>query len=210
MEQINLDNWPRKDHFNFFRNVDYPQYNICANLDITNFLDFVQKHDLSFTYAMMYIATYITNEIVNFRYRIRGSEVVLHERLHPCYTHLDKPDDLFKLITADMKEDIFTFSSCAKEKARLQQEYFDLTGLAGRDDFIYFTCIPWIAFTHISHTISLNKNDCVPRISWGKYFTDNNKVYLPFSVQAHHAFVDGVHMGMYFTKIQNYIDNLHG
>jgi len=89
-----------------------------------------------------------------------------------------------------------------------QNDYFNLKELAGRDDLIYITCIPWISFTHLSHTISLNKNDSVPRISWGKYFMENNKVLLPFSVQVNHALVDGIHIGRYFLKLQNYIDNL--
>ncbi|XFO69229.1 Chloramphenicol acetyltransferase [Sporomusa silvacetica DSM 10669] len=208
LKYIDLDNWKRKEHFNFFRRMDYPQYNICANIDITKFLSFVRAKKISFNYAMIYASTHIANEVINFRYRIRENRVILHDKLHPSFTYLKADeDDLFKFVTAEMNDDIFSFTEYAERKAENQNDYFNLTDVAGRDDLIYITCIPWVSFTHLSHTISLNKNDSVPRISWGKYFSDNNKVLLPFSVQVHHAFVDGIHVGIYFSKLQNYIDN---
>ncbi|WP_340147269.1 CatA-like O-acetyltransferase [Ruminiclostridium josui] len=179
-------------------------------MDVTRFLKFVREKELSFYYAMIYASTHAANEIINFRYRIREDKVVLHESIHPSFTDLsNKQDDLFKIVTVDLKLDIFEFVQYAKDKSQSQTEYFPLNQIAGRDDLVYITCIPWVSFTHISHTFSLNKNDSVPRISWGKYFIENDKVLLPFSVQVNHALVDGVHVGEYFTKLQKRIDNIY-
>ncbi len=131
---------------------------------------------VSFYYAMIYAATKPGNEIVNFRYRIRENGIVLHDKLHPSFTDLnDNEDDLFKFVTVDMRDDLFEFVKHAEEKSRTQQDYFNFPDMAGRDDLIYITCIPWISFTHLSHTISLNRDDAAPRISWGKYFSEGNK-----------------------------------
>jgi len=46
----------------------------------------------------------------------------------------------------------------------------------------------------------------VPRLAWGKYFEENGKILLPFSVQAHHSFVDGIHMGKYYECLQKYLN----
>ena len=209
MEYIDLETWKRKEHFNFFHGMDYPQFNICANIDVTNFLNFVKTKGISFYHSMIYALTQAANEIPNFRYRIRDDKVILHDKLHPSFTYLnDGDDDLFKLITVEMKDDLFEFVKSSEEKSKNQKVNFVFEELAGRDDFIYITCIPWISFTHISHTISLNKNDSVPRISWGKYFSENHKVLLPFSVQVNHALMDGIHIGRYITYLQNYIDNI--
>jgi chloramphenicol O-acetyltransferase type A len=209
MEYIDMGNWKRKEHFDFFYRADYAQYNICANIDITKFLNFVKEEQISFYYAMIHASTYVANEIVNFRYRIRADKVVLHDKLNPSFTDLNgKEDDLFKLVTVDMKDNILEFVNYAKEKSQSQRDYFSLNETAGKDNFVYITCIPWVSFTHISHTFSRNKNDSVPRISWGKYFSENNNVLLPFSVQVNHALVDGVHVGEYFDKLQKHIDNM--
>jgi chloramphenicol O-acetyltransferase type A len=106
----------------------------------------------------------------------------------------------------DLDGSLSDFVKLAKETSAKQKNYFDYTSTAGRDDLIYITCIPWVSFTHLSHTILINKNDSVPRISWGKFFIQDGKTLLPFSVQVHHAFVDGMHVGQYFEKLQKYLD----
>ena len=206
MEYINMEKWDRKEHFEFFYRMDYPQYNICANIDITKFLAYVKKKQLLFYYAMIYSSTFVANQIINFRYRIRKGKVILHDIVHPSFTDIKDQKKLFKLVNVKMENDIFDFTKKAADQARKQKEYFTLNDHVRRDDLIYITCLPWISFTHISHTILLNKDDSVPRISWGKYFTENNKVLLPFSVQVNHALVDGLHVGQYFSQLQDFIN----
>lgn len=206
MQYIDMNTWKRKEHFEFFHGMDYPQYNICANIDVTCFLDFVRANGISFYYSMIHAATRIANGIEAFRYRIRKDGVVLHDRLHPSFTDLDGDDDLFKYVTVEMNDDLFEFVQTARDKSMSQKDYFCFDMLAGRDDFIYFTCLPWISFTHMSHTISLNRDDAVPRISWGRYYPENNRILMPLSVQVNHALVDGMHVGKYFSELQRYLD----
>jgi len=189
--------------------MDYPQFNVCMNVDVSHFHEFVRKNHISFYYAMIFAVTHIANNMVNFRYRIRNDKVVLHDQVHPSFTDLQKDSDLFKYVTVDMKDNILTFCKYAKETSRNQKEYFAFgTTDKERDDLIYITCLPWISFTSVSHTISLNKEDSVPRISWGKYFYEGDKVLLPFSVQVNHALLDGVQIGRYIEDLQNYINHI--
>jgi len=208
MKQIDIENWKRKEQFNFFYRADYPQYNICMNIDATNFLAFVKNNKLSFYYSMIYAVTRIANEMDDFRYRIRDGKVFLHDTVHPSFTDLNETEeDPFKLVTVDYKDDLLEFIQQAKEISVNQHQFIDFSVLEGRDDFLYITCIPWISFTHVSHTFSLNRNDSVPRISWGKYFREGEKVMLPFSVQVHHALIDGYMVGKYVEKLQKFLDN---
>lgn len=209
MEYINIESWKRKQHFAFFYKMDYPQYNICMDLDITHFLTFTKENKLSFYYAMIFAAMQSINKVENFRYRIREGKVVLHDKIHPSFTEMDNTDDeLFKMVTTELTESITTFVQDAERDNENQNVYFDPQKLIGRDDLVYITSIPWISFTHLSHTISLNRNDAVPRISWGKYYENGDKVWLPFSVQVHHALVDGVHVGKYIKVLQDYLNEI--
>ena len=202
MKEIDINNWNRKEHFNFFYRMDYPQYNLCMNVDVTNFLKFIKKNGLPFYYSMIFATTEAANHVENFRYRIRDGKVVLHDNVHPSFTDMNKNDDLFKFVTLELDSDIETFCKKAKEKSETQVKAFDMSGFEGRDDLLYITSIPWISFTHISHTISINRNDSVPRISWGKYFEQDGQILLPFSVQVHHALMDGYHVGKYVETLQ--------
>ena len=206
MKIIDLENWERKTHYLFFKRMDYPQYLICKNIDITNFLAILKEKELSFYFAMIFAATYAIKHTDAFKYRIEGDNVVYHEMIHPSFTAMSEGTDLFKMVTVDMKENMETFIESARKKADSQKEYFVFKDLEGRTDLIYITCIPWVSFTNVSHTVSFNKDDAVPRLAWGKYFEEGDKVLMPFSVQAHHSFVDGIHMGQYFDALQEYID----
>lgn len=202
MREIDLTQWQRQEHFQFFHRMDYPQYNICFNLDITELLAEIKKRALSFNYSMIYLSTLSANQIEEFRYRIRDGKVILHEIIHPSFTDMDAGNDYFKLLIVDMESTLSDFIDAAKKKSKNQKKYFPFDELVGRDDLIYYTSIPWISFTHLSHTINLNKDDAVPRISWGRYYTDDKKTLLPYSVQVNHAFVDGIHIGKFKEKLE--------
>jgi chloramphenicol O-acetyltransferase type A len=206
MEYIDMENWKRREHFNFFHSMDYPQYNVCVNIDITHFLDFVRGNQLSLYYSMIFAVTTVANECENFRYRIRDGRVILHEKTHPSFTDTTPGDDQFKMVTMDLSGDLIGFSDLARVASQNQKSYFPDATAGRRDDLIYITCLPWISFTSMSHTIRLNPDDAVPRISWGKYFRENDRVLLPFSVQVHHSFADGVHVGEYMNRLQKYLD----
>lgn len=186
--------------------MDYPQYNICVNIDIKNFLAKTNQMKIPFYYAMIYAATYALNQVEEFRYRIRGDQVILHNMIHPSFTDMSDGTDLFKMVTVEMDKSILDFSRNAKEKSDNQVEYFVIKDVEGRDDLTYITCLPWVSFTHLSHTISFNKDDSIPRLAWGKHYEEGGKVLLPFSVQAHHSFVDGIHMGKYIDCLQEYLN----
>ncbi len=39
-------------------------------------------------------------------------------------------------------------------------------------------------------------------MTWGKYEEQMGRIIMPFSVSVHHAFVDGLHVGMLIKNIQ--------
>jgi chloramphenicol O-acetyltransferase type A len=206
MTRIDMAHWDRKEHFAYFRQLDYPQYNICANVDITRLLAAAKANSLQFYYAMIFAVTATANGLPNFRYRIRDNEVWLCDRLHPSFTHMDKETGLFKYVTVDMGDKLTAFVQLAAEKAEQQKGLFGNETDEAREDLLYLTCLPWVSFTGLTHPIALNKDDAIPRISWGKYFTENGKTQLPLSVQVHHALADGYHVGQFFTGLQTYLD----
>jgi chloramphenicol O-acetyltransferase type A len=81
-----------------------------------------------------------------------------------------------------------------------------LTTEPERDDLVYMTCIPWVSFTAINHPGNFHPADSIPRIAWGKYFREGERLMMPLSVQGHHALLDGFHVGRYFESIQRLFD----
>lgn len=59
----------------------------------------------------------------------------------------------------------------------------------------------------VGATVDLDPVDSVPRFAWGKFFEDGEFLRMPLSVQAHHALMDGIHMGSFHAKVQDYLDH---
>jgi len=51
------------------------------------------------------------------------------------------------------------------------------------------------------------KDNATPLFDWGKYYGKNGRMVLPISVQAHHSFVDGIHIGKFADSLQKYMDD---
>jgi len=47
MRQIDLDTWPRREHFKAFSTFDYPHFSLCANVDLTKFYSYVKQQEIS-------------------------------------------------------------------------------------------------------------------------------------------------------------------
>lgn len=206
MKYIDIDNWRRKDHYNYFKQLDYPHFNICGNIDITKHYRYIKENEIPFFISVLYAATKTANEIKEFRFRIREDKLVEHEAVSPSFTVMTD-DEVFSFCTAKFLDRYSDFKDNALAEIEKVKNNVNIEDEPGRDDLLYITSIPWISFTNITHPIQMNPVDSIPRISWGKYFEENGKFKLPFSVQAHHALVDGMHVGQYFKIIQETFDN---
>lgn len=200
---IDEENWKRRIHCAIFRDSMEPSFCVSFELDITNFLQKTQQQQLSFTFALIYAATKCGNQIEEFRYRFLDGKVVLYDQIHTAFTYLNPETELFKVVNVPMAESMENYVALAKKTAEEQKDYF--TGPLGNDIF-QFSPLPWISFTHISHTISGKKDHATPLIDWGKYVERQDRILLPFSIQAHHSFVDGLHMGKFANALQEYLD----
>lgn len=202
MKKIDINNWKRQKHFNFFKNMDYPLFNLTLNIDITAFLKQIKDNQESFFYAFLFLTTKAMNEVEAFRLRIREEEVVLHDAIHPSFTYLTD-EDTFVFTEVKFVDDFARFKAAALHAAAESVKESNLSDEVGRDDFIFVSSLPWLSFTSITHPINLDKKEqSVPRLTWGKYFQDGDKTLIPLSIQVNHALVDGIHIAQFVGLLE--------
>lgn len=203
MHKINLETWKRALHYQVFRGSAQPQYSVSFEIDVTKFLHAVRMRGDSFTFSLVYAVSKCANEIEEFRCRFADGEPVVYDRIDTSFTYLDAETELFKVVNVPMYDTMAEYVAAAAEAVRTQREYF--TGPMANDVF-QFSPFPWVSFTHISHTDSGKPDVATPLFDWGKYFERDGRVLLPFSVQVHHSFVDGVHIGKLAARLQAYLN----
>ena len=201
---IDEKTWKRAMHCMVFRNSVEPAFCVTFEVDITKFLKLVKEQEYSFTLAMVYAVCKCANEIEEFRYRFLDGNVILYDKIDTAFTYLNKETELFKVVNVPMKDTLDEYMKVATKIAEEQKEYF--TGPLGND---VFQCSPmlWVAFTHISHTNSGKKDNATPLFDWGKYQEREGRIIMPVSVQAHHSFVDGIHIGKFVDELQRYMNS---
>ena len=186
-----------------FRNSVEPAFCVTFEADITRFKRVVKEQGVSFTLAMVYAVCKCANDIDAFRYRFVDGQIVLCDKIDTAFTYLNQETELFKVVNVPMIDDLKEYCEFAETIAKEQKEYF--TGPLGND---VFQCspMPWVTYTHISHTNSGKKDNATPLFDWGKFYEKNGKIVIPISVQAHHSFVDGIHIGKFVDKLQRFFD----
>ena len=204
MRRIDLETWPRRDHFKVYSTWDYPHLSLCANVDLTEFHPVVKQRGISFTVAIVYVLARAANATTEFRYRIRPDAVVEHDIVHPATTILTK-EDLFGFCTFEYATDFSLFAPRAAEQIAHVREHPTLEREPEQDDLLYMTAIPWVSFTSFMHPLQLHPGDSVPRFAWGEFLEEGESLKMPQSVQGHHALMDGLHVGRFYSQVQEYL-----
>jgi chloramphenicol O-acetyltransferase type A len=199
---LDVSNWPRRELFEFFSGFDKPYFNICTQLDVTNLLALLRgRPDVSVSLAYHYFALRAANEIEPFRYRLRKGKVFVHDVIHGGTTVM-MPSENFTLAYFDYDENFDTFMTSAAAAVR------DVLGGDGAfkpsssDDRVHFTTLPWVSFTSFSHARNWGREDSIPKIAFGKFVRENQRTLLPFSVEVHHALMDGLHVARYVNLME--------
>lgn len=206
MKKIDMENWDRRQHYEFFKNFDYPHYSISSKIDISEFKRCVDEKGLPFFMTMVYMLTKSINMVGEFKMRIRNDQVIEHEVINPIFTTMTEKR-VFNFCSIDYREDYNSFIEESKEKVESSKSgQVEVSNDPNQDDCIYITCLPWVSFTHVNHPVHINHGHSIPVLTIGKYFKENEKTMMPFSVQAHHGLVDGIHMGDLFRVFQEVLD----
>ena len=201
---LDVARWPRRAAFDYFRSFDKPYFNVCTRLDVaplkTALADRRAGGGLSL--AMTFLALRLANEHPPFRYRLEEGHVRVHDIVDASTTVM-RDDDSFGFASLGYTRDYAAFARAglaAIDAARAAGAPF-----APRVDasaVIHFTSLPWIHFTSFSHARNWGREDSVPKIAFGRADAEGGRLWMPVSVEVHHALMDGAHVGRYVEDFE--------
>lgn len=205
--EIDLSTWPRRSTFEFFKDFEDPYFNITANVDVTRLRQFVCKSGLSYSLAALFYSQQAVNAIREFRLRFLDEKIVEYEAVESTQTLLND-DETFSFCYFEARPTVEEFVAAGRIALAKYKELKTFDVETGRLDLVYHSVIPWVSFTSFKHASRFNNRQSVPRIVFGKVFTEGERETMPVSVEVHHALVDGIHVGKYFAKFQELLDSV--
>ncbi|MFA5299037.1 MAG: CatA-like O-acetyltransferase [Lutibacter sp.] len=208
MKEFDVENWNRNAQYEFFKTYEDPFFNITANLEVTPLYNYCKQHNLSFSLACLYVALKVANEITEFKLRFKDDKVYLFDTINIGSTVLN--DNLtFSFCNFKFQSTIFEFDINAKKILKNHKKGEGLYSQKEELGIMHCSTIPWISLTGFKHARKGNEREQgIPKLVFGKLFTENEIQKIPFSVEVHHALMDGYHVGLLYKKMQQFINEL--
>lgn len=202
---LDMETYKRIDHFSYFDSLAYPYVGVTVNVNITELLAKIKSEKLPFFLSVCYCAARAANSVPEFRQRIREHRIIEFDRCKTshtvaledgtfCYCNLDDDGRSFYDYIAyawKEQEDAKRLGSIAEEEEEVYEKFF-------------VSSVPWISYTALVQPVP-NPADSNPRISWGRYFVQGEQILLPVSVLCNHALVDGIHIALFYEKLEEEI-----
>ncbi len=203
MKIIDINTWKRKEHYHFFTAMDSPFFGITTELDCTLAYQEAKENDVSFFAIYLHKSMKAVNTVEELTYRIENDQVVAYPIVHAGAT-IGREDGTFGFIYVKFSTNFQIFNT------NLQKEIEAVHNSSGlrlnnddlKNDLIRHTTIPWTSFSSVLHPTRFNSKDSVPKITFGKFSSREEKKYLPVSIEAHHGLLDGLHISQYLAKFQ--------
>ncbi|MBA2406347.1 MAG: hypothetical protein H0V66_16335 [Bdellovibrionales bacterium] len=198
MDQIiNFDSWPRKHHFEAFMGMDSPHLSIAFTVNV---MPLIKKKEINLFSTLLFLIHQTCQEIPEFHYRLLyDGSVVNYHQLDLSFNILAE-DGLFSNHRMTPAQDYDVF----RKDVQLAIEMKNKEGKIEIDpnqkqNMILTSFLPWITFTGLREP-TFNKFDSIPRITWGNYSGNGD---LPISITAHHGFIDGSHIGQFYSSLNH-------
>lgn len=200
---LDIENWPRKEHFLFFKQFGEPFFGLTVQIDCTKAYETSKQLGTSFFVYYLHKTIVAVNTIECFRYRILDDAVYIYDTIDVSATIM-RADNTFGFSLMEYSPDFDVFAANAfQEIERIQNTSGLFTREFPNDNLIHFSAIPWINFSSLSHARNYTFPDSCPKISFGKMtIGKDGKRTMPMSIHAHHALMDGFHVGQFVDCFQ--------
>lgn len=199
---IDIETWSRRELFDFFINYTNPYFNVCVKLDVTKLVSMVRDlPHVRVSSALHYFGLRAANETEPFRYRLQDGKIIVYDVINGGTTVM-LPTESFAYAYFDYTIDFEKFVAGMNSSVDELRSGDGRLKPTMRDDVIYHTTLPWFAFTSFSHARTPGRGDSIPRFVFGKFTNEGERLMMPFSVEVHHALMDGLHVGRFLTRFE--------
>lgn len=196
---VDMESYPRRDQFELFNSYAYPYFGLTVNVDITDFLKAVKAKGADFHLGFCWCVYHAANAVREFKQRIKDGVIVEYpETLMSCT--LSMPDGNYCYCDLDCNMPFDEYMPKAREAKCLAIERGKIEEYADVDASLFCSCVPWLSYTALVQPVS-QPADSNPRITWGRYFGQNGRTYIPLSALCNHALMDGRHMSEFYAAM---------
>jgi chloramphenicol O-acetyltransferase type A len=200
---IDLDRWPRREHFQYYRDTIKCSYSLTARLDVTELVQYAKERGLRFYGCFLYAVSRAVNEQEEMRMMLDQTGAPgLWDEVHPNFTVFHPDDHTFSDLWTEYHRD---FGAFYQDFVQTVERYGASHGVKGRPgqpaNFFCISCVPWMDYTGFSSQ-SVGEPALFPILTFGRYTRTEGRDTLPLTLTISHASADGYHAAQFFQSLQ--------
>lgn len=202
---LDLDSWPRRSHFEHFRTAVPCTFSVTSDLDVTKFVEWMSESDRKTYPTQVWAISSVINNHEEFRMALdsEGNPAV-YDVVHPSFTVFNEAADTFSSLWVPYRD---RFDEFHDDAIRAMTTHRGTTEIYPQGKFPHnvfdVSSIPWTSFTGFNLNVRDGWDHLAPIITLGKYRRVGQSVYMPVSVQIHHAAADGFHVSRLINELQD-------
>lgn len=202
-----VENYYRREIFEFFRSYRNPFYSVSFALQFSRLKAFLDERGYKTYLNLCYYFTRAIQPLEDFRYRFEDGTFVLYDAIHPGLT-VPAAGGVFSFANVRYQPDVDRFN--AEASLPEPDEPSKLAGGTEPGDSIhvFYTAIPGIPFNTFTHATP-EPTDAATRVAFGKPYEDRRELWVPVGIQVNHAFIDGRALGELYERAADCFENPH-
>ena len=205
--KIDLDQYARRQHYEYFSSLQYPYVGITNNVDVSKLVQFCKTKNYSFYLTFLHIAVLAADSIKELRHRIHDGGIIEYSE---CPTsHIELLDNhTYCYCTLHHHMTMEEYIPYAVEARNQYRQNGSIEEDDDSDSMYFISTLPWIHYTAMIQPVA-GGEESNPRITWGKFQEDYRGMkQLPVTLLAHHALVDGIHIAMFYRNLEQEIHKI--
>ena len=166
---IDNQNWPRKDHFDFYRGFANPSFNLCVPVEAQRLYECAKDRGVSFFQLALYALVRAANGVPQLKQRQLGDDIIEYDQL-AVMTPVMTAQEGFRQVWCDNAADFAAFSHAATPNIEAAKHTAPAPLIVNGENFFCASCLPWLHFSAITHA-EYYVGAAVPALTWGKLKT---------------------------------------
>lgn len=175
------------------------------HIDITELLSRIKSLKIRFYPTFMYVIMRVVNQNKEFRMSFDDHNMLgTWSYVVPSYTIFHDDSKTFSDIWSEYSPVFKDFYDHVVDDMNI---YKDVKKIKAKENtppnFCPISSVPWLSFESMSQDTYSESSLLFPIIRFGKYYSHENKVLLPFSIFVNHAIADGYHTSKLINEIED-------
>lgn len=204
LRPVDLDRWPRREHFEHYRDRVPCTWEMTVELDVTDFAETVRATDRRTYASQIWAIASVVNRHAEFRMQLLddGSPAVW-DVVHPMFTVFHPDTETFSVLTVPYDDDPARFHESAVATMERYRDDHRMFPQEDRPRNVFdISTLPGASFTGFALHVRDGWDHLLPIFTIGRYRFVEGRTLMPLALQVNHAVTDGFHGSRFVDELQ--------